>query len=74
MGTSIFFTRLAVVRVEEWRAQVRAEAVTVLKRAGNTEISCYLLQLSAALRYEPRDDSLLARFLVTRLVLRFSSS
>ncbi len=46
--------------------QVRAEAVTVLKRAGDKELGQYLLQLSAALRYESRNDSQLARFLLHR--------
>lgn len=59
-------TALELLSPEFANAEVRAQAVTVLKRANDAEISCYLLQLSAALRYEQRDDSLLARFLVQR--------
>lgn len=46
--------------------QLRAQAVVVLKRAGDEELSQYLLQLSAALRYEAKDDSKLASFLLHR--------
>lgn len=59
-------TALELLSPEFSNAEVRAQAVTVLKRAGDPELGCYLLQLSAALRYEPHDDSLLARFLVHR--------
>lgn len=40
----------------------------VLQRAEDEELACYLLQLTAALRYEPSDSSRLARFLVERCV------
>ena len=46
--------------------QVRAHAVEVLKRADDEELRYYLLPLVQALRYEPSDDSRLARFLVSR--------
>jgi phosphatidylinositol 3-kinase len=46
--------------------QVRGQAVEVLQRAEDEELACYLLQLTAALRYEPSDNSRLARFLVER--------
>mmetsp|Transcript_20231 Transcript_20231/g.60979 ORF Transcript_20231/g.60979 Transcript_20231/m.60979 type:complete len:864 (+) Transcript_20231:256-2847(+) len=46
--------------------ELRAQAVVVLKRAGDEELSQYLLQLSAALRYEAKDDSKLASFLLQR--------
>lgn len=46
--------------------QVRAHAVEVLKRADDEELRYYLLPLVQALRYEPADDSRLARFLVSR--------
>lgn len=49
--------------------QLRAQAVVVLKRAGDEELSQYLLQLSAALRYEAKDDSKLASFLLQRCAL-----
>lgn len=48
--------------------QVRGQAVEVLQRAEDEELACYLLQLTAALRYELSDDSRLARFLVERCV------
>ena len=38
----------------------------VLKRADDEELRYYLLPLVQALRYEPSDDSRLARFLVSR--------
>ena len=50
--------------------QVRGQAVEVLQRAEDDELACYLLQLTAALRYEPSDSSRLARFLVERWVSR----
>ncbi|KAK9840409.1 hypothetical protein WJX74_009457 [Apatococcus lobatus] len=46
--------------------EVRAHAVEVLKRADDEELRYYLLPLVQALRYEPSDDSRLARFLVSR--------
>jgi Phosphoinositide 3-kinase family, accessory domain (PIK domain) len=50
--------------------QVRGQAVEVLQRAEDEELACYLLQLTAALRYEPSDNSRLARFLVERCVVK----
>jgi Phosphoinositide 3-kinase family, accessory domain (PIK domain) len=52
--------------------QVRGQAVEVLQRAEDDELACYLLQLTAALRYEPSDSSRLARFLVERWAARFN--
>lgn len=46
--------------------QVRAYAVTVLERAEDEELQCYLLQLVQALRFERSDKSRLAFFLVQR--------
>ena len=51
-------------------SQVRGQAVEVLQRAEDDELACYLLQLTAALRYEPSDSSRLARFLVERWAWR----
>ncbi len=42
----------------------------MLQRAEDEELACYLLQLTAALRYEPSHDSRLARFLVDRCALQ----
>uniref|UniRef100_A0ACD5X4Y6 Uncharacterized protein n=1 Tax=Avena sativa TaxID=4498 RepID=A0ACD5X4Y6_AVESA len=46
--------------------EVRAYAVSVLERADDEELQCYLLQLVQALRYERSDKSRLAQFLVNR--------
>ncbi|KAJ6792833.1 phosphatidylinositol 3-kinase, root isoform [Iris pallida] len=46
--------------------EVRAYAVTVLERADDEELQCYLLQLVQALRFERTDKSRLALFLVQR--------
>ena len=46
--------------------EVRSYAVAVLSRAEDDEILIYLLQLVQALRYEPSDDSVLSRFLISR--------
>lgn len=46
--------------------QVRRYAVAVMSRAGDEELALYLLQLVQALRFERRDDSHLAAFLVHR--------
>ena len=46
--------------------EVRSYAVAVLSRAEDDEILIYLLQLVRALRYEPSDDSVLSRFLISR--------
>lgn len=46
--------------------QVRAYAVSVLERADDEELKCYLLQLVQALRFERTDKSRLAQFLVQR--------
>eukprot|EP00850_Spirogloea_muscicola_P004644 SM000020S05994 [mRNA] locus=s20:381175:386922:+ [translate_table: standard] len=48
--------------------EVRAYAVSVLARAGDKELRCYLLQLVQALRYERSNTSRLASFLVSRAV------
>ncbi|KAG6473184.1 hypothetical protein ZIOFF_067096 [Zingiber officinale] len=45
---------------------VRAYAVSVLERADDEELKCYLLQLVQALRFERTDKSRLAQFLVQR--------
>ncbi|XP_072965296.1 phosphatidylinositol 3-kinase, root isoform [Typha angustifolia] len=45
---------------------VRAYAVTVLERADDEELQCYLLQLVQALRFERTDKSRLSLFLVQR--------
>ena len=47
-------------------AKVRAYAVSVLERADDEELQCYLLQLVQALRFERSDKSRLAHFLVNR--------
>lgn len=53
--------------------QVRAYAVSVLERADDEELRCYLLQLVQALRFERSDKSRLALFLVQRcMFLLFS--
>lgn len=44
--------------------QVRAYAVSVLERADDEELQCYLLQLIQALRFERSDKSCLSHFLV----------
>ncbi|KAH7428669.1 hypothetical protein KP509_09G010900 [Ceratopteris richardii] len=46
--------------------EVRAHAVSVLERAEDEELQCYLLQLVQALRFERSDKSHLAHFLVHR--------
>lgn len=46
--------------------QVRAYAVSVLERADDEELQCYLLQLVQALRFERSDKSRLSHFLVQR--------
>ncbi|RZS11047.1 hypothetical protein BHM03_00042336, partial [Ensete ventricosum] len=46
--------------------QVRAYAVSVLERADDEELKCYLLQLVQALRFERSDKSRLSHFLVQR--------
>ncbi|XP_042441663.1 phosphatidylinositol 3-kinase, root isoform-like [Zingiber officinale] len=46
--------------------EVRAYAVSVLERADDEELKCYLLQLVQALRFERSDKSRLAQFLVQR--------
>lgn len=51
--------------------EVRAYAVTVLERAEDVELQCYLLQLVQALRFERSDKSRLAYFLVHRAVHNF---
>ncbi|KAL5229981.1 hypothetical protein ABZP36_028757 [Zizania latifolia] len=48
--------------------EVRAYAVSVLERADDEELQCYLLQLVQALRFERSDESCLAHFLVNRAV------
>ncbi|KAL1221073.1 Phosphatidylinositol 3-kinase VPS34 [Cardamine amara subsp. amara] len=46
--------------------EVRAYAVSVLERADDEELQCYLLQLVQALRFERSDRSQLSQFLVQR--------
>ncbi|KNA23549.1 hypothetical protein SOVF_023590 [Spinacia oleracea] len=46
--------------------EVRAYAVSVLERADDDELQCYLLQLVQALRFERSDRSRLSHFLVQR--------
>ncbi|KAL6187502.1 hypothetical protein ACLB2K_038900 [Fragaria x ananassa] len=46
--------------------EVRAYAVSVLERADDEELQCYLLQLVQALRFERSDKSCLSHFLVQR--------
>ncbi|XP_051152038.1 phosphatidylinositol 3-kinase, root isoform isoform X2 [Andrographis paniculata] len=46
--------------------EVRAYAVSVLERADDDELQCYLLQLVQALRFERTDKSRLSHFLVQR--------
>ncbi|XP_008795925.1 phosphatidylinositol 3-kinase, root isoform-like [Phoenix dactylifera] len=46
--------------------EVRAYAVSVLERADDEELQCYLLQLVQALRFERSDKSRLSFFLVQR--------
>ncbi|MED6169057.1 hypothetical protein PIB30_017810 [Stylosanthes scabra] len=46
--------------------EVRAYAVSVLERADDEELECYLLQLVQALRFERSDKSRLSYFLVQR--------
>ncbi|XP_006654109.2 phosphatidylinositol 3-kinase, root isoform [Oryza brachyantha] len=48
--------------------EVRAYAVSILERADDEELQCYLLQLVQALRFERSDESCLAHFLVNRAV------
>ncbi|KAF9622887.1 hypothetical protein IFM89_035120 [Coptis chinensis] len=50
----------------QWGKMVRAYAVTVLERADDEELQCYLLQLVQALRFERSDKSRLSHFLVQR--------
>lgn len=59
-------TRIPCARHRASPVQVRRFAVAVMSRAGDEELSGYLLQLVQALRYERRDDSHLAAFLVHR--------
>ncbi|KAG2702010.1 hypothetical protein I3843_06G065900 [Carya illinoinensis] len=55
------------LRCVEWSdVQVRAYAVSVLERADDEELQCYLLQLVQALRFERSDKSRLSHFLVQR--------
>ncbi|GLU03095.1 hypothetical protein SLE2022_203130 [Rubroshorea leprosula] len=46
--------------------EVRAYAVSVLERADDEELQCYLLQLVQALRFERSDKSRLSQFLIQR--------
>ncbi|CAN4080707.1 unnamed protein product [Withania somnifera] len=46
--------------------EVRAYAVSVLEKADDEELQCYLLQLVQALRFERSDKSRLSHFLVQR--------
>ncbi|CAL5003099.1 unnamed protein product [Urochloa decumbens] len=46
--------------------EVRGYAVSVLERADDEELQCYLLQLVQALRFERSDKSRMALFLVNR--------
>ncbi|GAB2220488.1 hypothetical protein Drorol1_Dr00008141 [Drosera rotundifolia] len=46
--------------------EVRAYAVSILERAEDEELQCYLLQLVQALRFERSDRSCLSHFLVQR--------
>ncbi|XP_031277036.1 phosphatidylinositol 3-kinase, root isoform isoform X2 [Pistacia vera] len=46
--------------------EVRAYAVSILERADDEELQCYLLQLVQALRFERSDKSRLSQFLVHR--------
>ncbi|GMP82765.1 hypothetical protein CsSME_00036933 [Camellia sinensis var. sinensis] len=46
--------------------EVRAYAVSILERADDEELHCYLLQLVQALRFERSDKSRLSHFLVQR--------
>ncbi|XP_044493711.1 phosphatidylinositol 3-kinase, root isoform isoform X1 [Mangifera indica] len=46
--------------------EVRAYAVSILERADDEELQCYLLQLVQALRFERSDKSRLSQFLVQR--------
>lgn len=48
------------------REEVRAYAVSVLERADDEELQCYLLQLVQALRFERSDKSRLSQFLIKR--------
>ncbi|OAY34523.1 phosphatidylinositol 3-kinase, root isoform [Manihot esculenta] len=48
------------------REEVRAYAVSVLERADDEELQCYLLELVQALRFERSDKSRLSQFLVQR--------
>ncbi|XP_050206335.1 phosphatidylinositol 3-kinase, root isoform [Mercurialis annua] len=48
--------------------EVRAYAVSVLERADDEELQCYLLQLVQALRFERSDKSRLSQFLVHRSI------
>ncbi|XP_010023534.2 phosphatidylinositol 3-kinase, root isoform [Eucalyptus grandis] len=48
------------------KEEVRAYAVSVLERADDEELQCYLLQLVQALRFERSDKSRLCQFLVQR--------
>ena len=48
---------------------IREFAVSVLKNASFTDISCYLLQLVQALKYEKNIDNPLARFLLEQAVI-----
>ncbi|GAA0148434.1 hypothetical protein LIER_43001 [Lithospermum erythrorhizon] len=48
---------------------VRAYAVTILERAGDEELQCYLLQLVQALRFEHSVKSRLSHFLCYNWIL-----
>lgn len=51
--------------------EVRAYAVSVLERASDEELQCYLLQLVQGLRFERSDRSRLAHFLVNRALSNY---
>ncbi|KAL6644171.1 hypothetical protein ACP70R_015779 [Stipagrostis hirtigluma subsp. patula] len=57
---------LELLSPEFEREEVRAYAVSILERADDEELQCYLLQLVQALRFERSDKSHLALFLVNR--------
>ncbi|CAO2187730.1 unnamed protein product [Urochloa humidicola] len=57
---------LELLSPEFERDEVRAYAVSILERADDEELQCYLLQLVQALRFERSDMSRLALFLIDR--------
>ncbi|GER33568.1 phosphatidylinositol 3-kinase [Striga asiatica] len=67
-----FFEQLWIIHIVSGSSkcyqpgQVRAYAVSVLERADDEELQCYLLQLVQALRFERSDKSRLSQFLVQR--------